>query len=52
MNTAYLIYQAERTMNTSEQQAADREAAELARSLGGLWRSVAAPFRWARRLAS
>jgi hypothetical protein len=51
MNTAYLTYQAERSMSTCEQRAADREAGELARSLAGLWRSVAAPFRWARRAA-
>jgi len=49
MNNGYLMYQAERTMSTAEQQAADRAAAELARSLSGLWRSAAAPFRWARR---
>ena len=49
MNTAYLVYQAERTMSATEQRAADREAAELARSLGRLWRSAAASFRWARR---
>jgi hypothetical protein len=49
MNTGYLIYQAERTMSTAEQRSADRGAAELARSLGSLWRSAAAPFRWARR---
>jgi hypothetical protein len=49
MNAGYLIYQAERTMSTAEQRAADRGAAELARSLGHLWRSAAAPFRRARR---
>lgn len=48
MNTAYLTYQAERTMSACEQRAADREAGELARSLANVWHSVAAPFRWAR----
>lgn len=39
MNTSYtyLIYQAERTMSTSERRAADRQAGELAKSLASLW---------------
>ena len=52
MHTAYLMYQAERTMSSSERRAADRAAGELARSLGGLLRSVAAPFRRARQSAT
>jgi hypothetical protein len=42
MNTTYLIYQAERTMSTAEQRAADRCAGELAKSLASLWHSVTA----------
>jgi hypothetical protein len=49
MNTGYQMYQAERTMSTAEQRAADRGAAELVRLLGGLWRSATAPFRRARQ---
>ena len=45
MNTSYVIYQAERTMSTAEQRAADHEAGELARSLARVWHSVGAALR-------
>ncbi len=49
MNTAYLIYQAERTRNAAEQRAVDATHAELAASLIRLWHSLAAPLRHRRR---
>jgi hypothetical protein len=45
MNTAYLIYQAERTRTAAEQREVDAIHAELAASLTRLWRSLAAPLR-------
>jgi len=49
MNTAYLIYQAERTRTAAEQREVDATHAELAASLTRLWRSLAAPLRPRRR---
>jgi len=49
MNTAYLIYQAERTRTTAEQREVDAMHAELAASLVRLWRSLAAPLGSRRR---
>ena len=49
MNTAYLIYQAERTRTAAEQREVDATHAELAASLTRLWRSLAAPLRSRRR---
>ena len=45
MNTAYLIYQAERTRTAAEQREVDATHAELAASLTRLWHSLAAPLR-------
>ena len=45
MNTAYLIYQAERTRTAAEQREVDATHAELAASLTRLGRSLAAPLR-------
>jgi hypothetical protein len=42
MQLTYMIYQAERTMSSAEQRAADRRAGELAKSLASLWHSVTA----------
>jgi len=42
MNPTYMSYQAQRTMSTAEQRAADRRAGELAKSLASLWHSVTA----------
>ena len=49
MNTAYLIYQAERTRTAAEQREVDATHAELAASLVRLWGSLAAPLRHRRR---
>jgi hypothetical protein len=45
MNTAYMIYQAERTKTAAEQREVDAAHAELAASLAELWRVLAAPLR-------
>ena len=49
MNTAYMIYQAERSRTAAEQREADRRNGELAASFARLWRSLAAPLRSRRR---
>jgi hypothetical protein len=45
MNTAYLIYQAERTKTAAEQREVDAAHAQLAVSLAELWRWMVAPLR-------
>jgi hypothetical protein len=45
MNTGYLIYQAERTRSAAEQREIDRSNAQLAVSIGRVWRALAAPVR-------
>ena len=45
MNTGYLNYQAERTRSAAEQQEVDRSNAQLAASIGRMWRALAAPVR-------
>jgi len=45
MNSAYMIYQAERTMTAAEQRAADRRNGELAAYVAGVWHSLTAPLR-------
>lgn len=45
MNTGYLIYQAERTRSAAEQQDVDRSNAQLAVSIGRMWRALAVPVR-------
>ena len=45
MNTGYLIYQAERTRSAAEQREVDRFNAQLAGSIGRMWRALAAPVR-------
>jgi hypothetical protein len=45
MNTGYLIYQAERTRSAAEQRDIDRSNAQLAVSIGRMWRALAAPVR-------
>ena len=50
MNTGYLIYQAERTRSAAEQREVDRSSAQLAASIGRMWRALAAPVRaWRAR---
>ena len=49
MNTAYLIYQAERTRTAAEQREVDASHAELAAAVIRLWRSLAAPLRSRQR---
>ena len=45
MNTGYVIYQAERTGSAAEQREVDRSNAQLAVSIGRMWRALAAPVR-------
>ena len=52
MNTGYLIYQAERTRSAAEQQEVDRSNAQLAASIGRMWRALAAPLRSRRAQGS
>jgi hypothetical protein len=49
MNSAYLIYQAERTMTAREQREVDASNARLVASLSWLRRTLAAPLRSLRR---
>ena len=52
MNTGYLIYQAERTRSAAEQREADRSSAQLAASIGRMWRALTAPVRSRRARGS
>ena len=52
MNTGYLIYQAERTRSAAEQWEVDRSNAQLAASIGRMWRALAAPLRSRRARGS
>jgi hypothetical protein len=52
MNTGYLIYQAERTRSAAEQREVDRFNAQLAGSIGRMWRALAAPVRSRRARGS
>ena len=52
MNTGYLIYQAERTRSAAEQQEVDRSNAQLAVSIGRMWRALAAPVQSRRARGS
>jgi hypothetical protein len=52
MNTGYLIYQAERTRSAAEQWEVDRSNAQLAASIGRMWRALAAPVRSRRARGS
>ncbi len=51
MNTGYLIYQAERTRSAAEQRQVDMSNAQLAASIGRMWRALAAPVRSRRARA-
>ena len=52
MNTGYLIYQAERTRSAAEQKEVDGPNAQLAVSIGRMWRALAAPVRSRRARGS
>jgi hypothetical protein len=52
MNTGHLIYQAERTRSAAEQQEVDRSNAQLAVSIGRMWRALEAPVRSRRAWGS
>ena len=49
MNSAYMIYQAERTKTGAEQHEIDASNAMLVHSLSWLWRFLAAPLRFRHR---
>ncbi len=52
MNTGYLVYEAERTRRAAEQQEVDRSNAQLAVSIGRMWRALAAPVQSRRARGS